>query len=96
MWNYRIIKDGDTFGLYEVFYNDAGEIFAHSEEAEVYGDNVGDIIKSLKLMLKDANKHQATHGNATLSLVLEKDEIEFVPFCEETEGTEIKNLEDYR
>ena len=77
MWNNRIIKDGDTFGLYEVFYNDKGEIFAHAEEAEIYGESVDDIIKSLEFMLKDAKKHQGTKGNATLSVVLEKDEIIF-------------------
>ena len=77
MWNNRIIRDGDTFGLYEVFYNDKGEIFAHSEEAEMYGESVNDIIKSLELMLKDAKKHQGTKGNATISMVLEKDKIVF-------------------
>ena len=26
MWNYRIIKKEDNYGLYEVFYNDKGNI----------------------------------------------------------------------
>ena len=27
MWNYRIIKDKNSYGLYEVIYNDAKEKF---------------------------------------------------------------------
>ena len=71
MWNYRIIKDGDTHGLYEVFYNEEGEICFHSEEPDTIGESVDDIIKSLELMLGDAKKHIKE------KLVLEKDKIEF-------------------
>ena len=58
MWNYRIIKDGETYGLYEVFYNEEGEIALHSENPDVVGESVDEIIKSLELMLGDAKKHK--------------------------------------
>jgi len=72
MWNNRIIKDADGYGLYEVFYNDDDEISAHSEKAEMYGDSVEEIISSLEMMIKDAKKHQENN-----ELILKKDEIEF-------------------
>ena len=37
MWNYRIIKDKELFGLHEVMYNDDGKIFAHTEKPEITG-----------------------------------------------------------
>ena len=76
MWNYRIIKDGETYGLYEVFYNEKGEISAHSEKPDTIGESVDDIVKSLELMLGDAKKHQGSDKMDNI-LVLEKDEIEF-------------------
>ena len=76
MWNYRIIKDGDAYGLYEVFYNEEGEIALHSENPDVVGESVDDIIKSLELMLGDAKKHQGSDKMDNI-LVLEKDKIEF-------------------
>ena len=76
MWNYRIIKDGDTYGLHEVFYNEKGEIALHSENPDVIGESVDEIIKSLELMLGDAKKHQGSDKMDNI-LVLEKDEIEF-------------------
>ena len=54
MWNYRIIKNKDTYGLYEVMYNEDGEIFAHSEEPEVFGETAEDLLLTLRLMLDDA------------------------------------------
>ena len=71
MWNYRIIKDGETYGLYEVFYNDDGDISFHSENPDTIGESVDDIVKSLELMLGDAKKHIKEKP------VLEKDKIEF-------------------
>jgi len=76
MWNYRIIKDGDDYGLYEVFYNEEGEIALHSENPDVVGESVDEIIKSLELMLGDAKKHQGSDKMDNI-LVLEKDKIEF-------------------
>lgn len=38
------LKDKDNYGLYEVMYNDDGEIFAHSENAEVIGDSPEDLL----------------------------------------------------
>ena len=76
MWNYRIIKDDETYGLYEVFYNEKGEIALHSENPDVVGESVDEIIKSLELMLGDAKKHQDSDKMDNI-LVLEKDKIEF-------------------
>ena len=76
MWNYRIIKDDETYGLYEVFYNEKGEIALHSENPDVVGESVDEIIKSLELMLGDAKKHQGSDKMDNI-LVLDKDEIEF-------------------
>ena len=76
MWNYRIIKDDETYGLYEVFYNEKGEIALHSENPDVVGESVDEIIKSLELMLGDAKKHQGSDKIDNI-LVLDKDEIEF-------------------
>jgi hypothetical protein len=63
-WNYRIIKrtcpeTGDIYyGLNEVFYKRTGELMAFSEKDEVIGDDPKEIIKVLKMMLKDAKKDQ--------------------------------------
>ena len=74
MWNYRIIKDVETYGLYEVFYNEKGEIALHSENPDVVGESVDDIVKSLELMLGDAKKHQGSNKMDNI-LGLEKDKI---------------------
>lgn len=57
MWNYRIIKNKKDYGLYEVFYNEDGEICAHSENPEIVGENPREIFDSLSLMLKDVKLH---------------------------------------
>ena len=93
MWNYRIIKDGETYGLYEVFYNDDGEISAHSEKPDTIGESVDDIIKSLELMLGDAKKHQGSDKMDNI-LVLEKDEIEFKDLYDPEEKLESIDIED--
>lgn len=93
MWNYRIIKrevDGqpDQYGLFEVFYNDNGEITAHADEAEVIGDNPEEILESIMLMQKDAQK--------SLSNILEMDKIKFAPLLEdENDWVEIKDIKTF-
>ena len=88
MWNYRIIKDGDNYGLYEVFYNEDGKISAHSENAEVVCESPEEIVKTLRLMLDDAEKFSNN--------VLEMDEIEFAPLYDEDEELiEVKDLKDF-
>jgi hypothetical protein len=87
MWNYRIIKDKDNYGLYEVMYNDDGEIFAHSENAEVIGDSPEDLLQTLRLMLDDANK---SYNN-----ILESDKIKFAPMYE-GDLSEAMTLEEFR
>jgi len=78
MWNYRIIKNKDeSYGLYEVIYNDDGEISAHSENSEIIGESPEDILQTLRLMLDDANK---SYNN-----ILEYDKIKFAPLVDESE-----------
>ena len=93
MWNYRIIKDGETYGLYEVFYNETGEIALHSENPDIVGDSVDDIIKSLELMLGDAKKHQGSDKMDNI-LVLEKDEIEFKDLIDPNEKMITYDIDD--
>ena len=93
MWNYRIIKDGDDYGLYEVFYNEEGEIALHSENPDVVGESVDDIIKSLELMLGDAKKHQGSNKMDNI-LVLEKDKIEFKDLFDPNEKLESIDIDD--
>lgn len=88
MWNYRIIKDKDTYGLYEVMYNDDGEIFAHSENAEVIGDSPEDLLHTLRLMLDDANK---SYYN-----ILEADKIKFAPIYDEKDLSEAMTFEEFK
>jgi hypothetical protein len=85
MWNYRIIKDKDAYGLYEVMYNDDGEIFAHSEEPEIVGEDPKDLLDTLELMIHDVNKH-IIDGKE----ILEIDKIKFASPCEDySEGEEV-------
>jgi hypothetical protein len=93
MWNYRIIKDGDDYGLYEVFYNEEGEIALHSENPDVVGESVDDIIKSLELMLGDAKKHQGSDKMDNI-LVLEKDQIEFKDLIDPNEKMITYDIDD--
>lgn len=87
MWNYRIIKDGETYGLYEVIYNDEGEICAHDKKPTIVGESVDELIKSLGMMLSDINRCKDD--------ILEVDKIKFSPLYDETEGLiEIKDLDD--
>jgi hypothetical protein len=88
MWNYRIIKDKDYYGLYEVMYNDDGEIFAHSENAEVIGDSPEDLLETLRLMLDDANK---SYYN-----ILEADKIKFAPIYDEKDLSEAMTFEEFK
>jgi len=56
-WNYRIIHHDDHehpyFGLHEIYYDDEG-ITNWTVEATVVGDDVNEVIHSLRMMLKDA------------------------------------------
>jgi hypothetical protein len=77
MWNYRIIKNGDSYGLYETFYNDDSEISAHDKSPTIVGESVEEIEKSLKMMLSDVDRCKDS--------ILEYDKIEFAPFCDPDE-----------
>mgnify|MGYP001385814533 CR=1 FL=1 len=88
MWNYRIIKLSDgTYGLYEVIYNDDGEISALSEETDLIFDSVKDLLNSLRLMLDDAQKSSYN--------VLEMDKIKFAPLVDESEKMESITLDEF-
>lgn len=89
MWNYRIIKDKDNYGLYEVMYNDDGEIFAHSEEPEIVGEDPKDLLDTLELMISDVNKH-IIDGKE----ILEIDKIKFAKPCEDFDGCEEVTFEE--
>ena len=88
MWNYRIIKDKDTYGLYEVMYNDDGEICAHSENPEIIGESPTDLLDTLELMIHDVNKH-IIDGEK----ILEYDKIKFSEFCKDMDKSEEITLE---
>ena len=96
MWNYRIIKDGETYGLYEVFYNDDGEIAAHSETPEVVGESVEDIKSSLELMLKDVKKTFSSFYPLVVDeeRILAKDQIELKDWYDPEEKLESIDIED--
>jgi len=83
MWNYRVIKkeynNGESeYGLYEVMYNDKGEIAAHSEKPELIGDSLEDLKKSLFLMNNDLDKHITNDYS-----ILSHDKIKFHSFCDD-------------
>ena len=88
MWNYRIIKDKDTYGLYEVMYNDDGEICAHSENPEIIGESPTDLLDTLELMIHDVNKH-IIDGDKILDL----NKIKFSEFCKDIDKGEEITLE---
>lgn len=89
MWNYRIIKDKETYGLYEVMYNDDGEIFAHSEQPEMIGEDPQDLLDTLQLMAYDVNKH-IIDGKE----ILELGKIKFAKPCEDYDKGETITLEE--
>jgi hypothetical protein len=88
MWNYRIIKDKDTYGLYEVMYNDDGEICAHSEKPEIIGESPTDLLDTLELMIHDVNKH-IIDGDK----ILDYNKIKFSEFCKDMDKSEEVTLE---
>ena len=88
MWNYRIIKDKETYGLYEVMYNDDGEICAHSEKPEIIGESPTDLLDTLELMVHDVNKH-IIDGDK----ILEYNKIKFSEFCKDMDKSEEITLE---
>ena len=89
MWNYRIIKTKNHYGLYEVMYNDDGEIFAHSEEPEIVGEDPKDLLDTLELMISDVNKH-IIDGKEILDI----DKIKFAKPCEDYEKGEVITMEE--
>ena len=97
MWNYRIIKKGDVYGLYEVIYNDDGEISAHDEEPTLTGESPEDLLLSIEMMLKDVKKNFSAFFPPIVDeeKILEYDKIKFAPLIDEDEELiEIKDLDD--
>lgn len=66
-------------------YNDDGEIFAHSEEAEITGESPEDLIETLNLMLSDANKSKEN--------ILVYDQIKFAKLCEDYDDSDPITIE---
>ncbi len=71
MWNYRIIRitsddpfDDCEYGIYEVYYNDSGEIFAHDTKPIIVGDSVEDVKAALKDIEEDINKYSVIDGDS--------------------------------
>jgi len=88
MWNYRIIKKGEMYGLYEVIYNDDGEISAHDEEPTLIGESPEELLQTLRLMMDDANKSYYD--------ILVYDKIKFAPLYEEGELSRVTTLEEFK
>ena len=95
MWNYRIIKDKDVYGLYEVMYNDDGEICAHSEKPEIIGESPEDLYETLQLMICDIKKHFSYFFPIKIKeeKILEYDKIKFHKFCDDLHKGEVITLE---
>ncbi len=92
--NYRIIKrelkdQADQYGLFEVMYNDEGEIFGHSETPELVGESPKDLLDALELMIHDVNEH-IINGKE----VLELGKIKFAKPCEDYDEGEEVTLEE--
>ena len=66
-------------------YNDDGEIFAHSEEAEIIAESPEELIETLSLMLSDANKSKEN--------ILIYDQIKFAKPCEDYDKSETITIE---
>jgi hypothetical protein len=69
MWNYRIITDKESYGIFEVIYNDDGKICAHTEEPEVVGDSIEDLIKNI-----ESHLNKAKEGNLVSKKISEEEE----------------------
>jgi restriction endonuclease len=95
MWNYRIIKDKETYGLYEVMYNDDGEICAHSEKPEIIGESPEDLLDTLQLMLADTKKHFSYFYPPEVKedKILDLNKIKFSEFCKDIDKGEEITLE---
>lgn len=91
MWNYRIIKDKNTYGLYEVMYNDDGEICAHTEEPEMVGESPKDLLDTLELMINDVNAH-IIDGKE----ILELDKIKFAKPCADYDESEVVTYKEFK
>ena len=96
MWNYRVItkdisEDIKEYGIYEVFYNEQGEICAHSENPELVGESMDDLFNQLSNMVIDVDKHVVDS-----SKILELGKIKFHKFCEDDdfEEFELKDIID--
>lgn len=82
-WNHRVIKstfpsDETAFGIYEVYYNSDGTIYAHTmEPCRVVCENIDDLKEYLQWMMNCIDKP-----------ILEKDKIVFVDYNKDDETEE--------
>jgi hypothetical protein len=58
-WNYRVVKVGDSLGLYEVYYNERGKPIMRTSRPEVVVqdyEGVEGLAKIIRMMARDLKK----------------------------------------
>lgn len=56
-WNYRVVRNGIEFGIYEVYYDGDGNIMFSSEFPEVaYGETLDELLSDYARMAEAFNK----------------------------------------
>ena len=92
MWNYRVINESDkkSLGLYEVYYNENGDIFAHGEKPVIAGESLDDLLSTLKMLVTDLEQHMDND-----KLILELGDIEFTDIDDGDSGEVIEDIEDF-
>lgn len=70
-WNYGIIKHknehGDYYAIYEIYYEDSGNISYTRNPIQLIGDTIEDLERTLQLISSDVKKNKLLvvdeHGN---------------------------------
>lgn len=75
IWDYRVVLDKDVFQIYEVYYNEAGEITAITE----------DRIAPLGETLEELQDDLEYYSRALKMPVLKMEEIVFAPMDKRSE-----------
>ena len=63
-WNYRVMKRGDQYAIYEVFYNEDGTVKGYSAEpvcpkAETPDDLAAEVVRYAAALSEPALDHDA-------------------------------------
>ena len=65
MWNNRIIKEADGYGIFEVFYNEEGDILGYTEDPMTgYFETEEELRDNLETMVIDIKRHETLAGEA--------------------------------